>query len=126
MRKMIVTIAALAFAAVSLPALASDHKMQKQFPSVADLVTQYAAQISAATPTQISAALTQIAAPATFDAAGWTTKIQAANGTAAFIPTVIDAANAAIAARLAAVGKGYVTVGPDFYAAARAANKAAR
>jgi hypothetical protein len=39
---------------------------------------------------------------------------------------VVDAVNAAIAARQAAIGPGYVTVGADFYAAALAASKAAR
>jgi hypothetical protein len=128
MRKMIATLAVLAIAAASLPALAAGHdrKHQPQFPSISELVTQYAVQISAATPTQISTALTLVASPATFDAAGWTTKIQAAVGTSAFIQTVVDAVNAAIAARQAAVGPGYVTVGQDFYAAALAARKAAR
>jgi hypothetical protein len=127
MRKTIITFAALALAAASLPALAASHqKMEKQFPSITELVTQYAVQISAASPLLITAGLTQIASPATFDAAGWTTKIQAAVGTSAFIQTVVDAVNAAIAARQAAVGPGYVTVGQDFYAAALAARKAAR
>jgi hypothetical protein len=129
MRKTIVTIAALALAIASLPALAAGHAAKRheiQIPSVADLVTQYAVQISAAAPTTIAAALTSIAAPATFDAAGWTTKIAAANGTPSFVQTVVDAVNAAIAARQAAAGKGYVTVGADFIAAAKAANPATR
>ena len=127
MRKTIATIAALAFAAASLPALAAGHdRKHQQFPSITELVTQYAVQISTATPTQISAALTQIAAPATFDAAGWTTKITAAVGTPTFIQTVVDAANAAIAARQAAAGQGYVTVTQSFINAAKAADPATR
>jgi hypothetical protein len=133
MRKPIAMLAALALTTASLPALAaggaSSHAAKKheiQIPSITDLVTQYAVQISTATPTTIAAALTVIASPATFDAASWTTKIQAAVGTPSFVQTVVDAVNAAIAARLAAAGKGYVTVGADFIAAAKAANPATK
>jgi len=126
MRKMIATIAVLAFAATSLPALAAPHKAYEQIPSITDLVTQYAVQISTASPLLITTALTQIASPATFDAAGWTTKIEAAIGTPTFIQTVVDAVNAAIAARQAAAGLGYVTVNQDFINAANAAHPATR
>jgi hypothetical protein len=124
---MIATLAVLAFAATSLPALAASHqKMEKQFPSITELVTQYAVQISSASPTLISTALTQIASPATFDAAGWTTKIEAAVGTSTFIQTVVDAVNAAIAAREAKIGSGFTWVDQNFINAAKAANPATR
>jgi hypothetical protein len=127
MRKTIITFAALALAAASLPALAASHqKMEKQFPSITDLVTDYAVQISSASPLLITAALKVIASPATFDAAGWTTKIQAAVGTSAFIQTVVDAVNAAIAAREAKIGGGFVWVDQNFINAAKAANPATR
>jgi hypothetical protein len=129
MRKTIITLAVLAFAATSLPALAAGHdrKHQPQFPSITDLVTDYAVQISTASPLLITVALKVVAAPATtFDAAGWTTKIEAAVGTPTFIQTVVDAVNAAIAARQAAAGPGFVTVTQDFINAARAANPATR
>jgi len=126
MRKMIATIAVLAFAATSLPALAAPHKAYEQIPSITDLVTQYAVQISTASPLLLTAALKVVASPATFDAAGWTTKIEAAIGTPTFIQTVVDAVNAAIAARQAAAGQGYVTVTQDFINAANAAHPATR
>ena len=126
MRKTIATIAALAFATAALPAFAASHHVQKEIPSITEIVTQYAVQISTAGSTVITAALTMIASPATFDAAGWSTKIAAANGTPTFVQTVVDAVNAAIAARQAAHGPDYVTVSPAFYAAAKAANPATR
>ena len=126
MRKTIITLAVLAFAATSLPALAAPQKAYQQIPSITDLVTAYAVQISTASPLLLTAALKVVAGSATFDAAGWTTKIEAAIGTPTFVQTVVDAVNAAIAARQAAAGQGYVTVTQDFINAANAAHPATR
>jgi hypothetical protein len=126
MRKTIITLAALAFAATSLPALAAPHKAYEQIPSITDLVTDYAVQISTASPLLLTAALKVVAGSATFDAAGWTTKIEAAVGTPTFTNPLVAAVYAPIAARQAAAGLGYVTVNQDFINAANAAHPATR
>jgi hypothetical protein len=129
MRKTIAIFVALAFATVSLPAFAAGpHQHAKKYiPSLTDLVTAYATQISSLGTATITTALSKIATPSTtFDAAGWSTKIAAANGTPTFIQTVVDAVNAAIAAHQAAVGPGYVVVTQSFIDAAMAAKQATR
>ena len=124
MRKTIAILAALALASSALPAFAASHDAKshkKQVASVSDLVTQYATQIAGATSTQITLALSAIAAPSTtFDAAGWAAKITPLTGSA-LIATTVDAVNAAIAAHQAAVGSNYVVMTKSFYDQALAA-----
>ena len=123
MRKTIAIALALALASTSLPAFASrgavTHK--KQPKSLTELVTEYTAVIAAATPTQVTAALTIIASPGTFDAAAGTATIEASLGTSAFVPTTVSVVQAAIDARKAAIGQGYILATPSFWAAAKAA-----
>jgi cytochrome c551/c552 len=124
MRRTIALATALALASASLPAFAGAPQ-KKYVPSYDDLIAAYAAQIAALPATTITTALALLAAPSTsFNAAGATTTIEAAVGTAAFVPTVITEVNAAIAAHQAAVGPGYVTVSQSFYDAALAAKLA--
>jgi len=124
MRKTIAIALALALASTSLPAFASGrgavtHK--KQPKSLTELITEYAGTIAGAPPAIVTAALTLIASPGTFNAAAATAAIEGAVGTSAFVATTVAQVQAAIDARKAAIGIGYVTATPEFWAAAKAA-----